>query len=288
METLKKILKRQEFWAIMLIMVAVLFYLKATLETKSVQEEDSLDNFVIESLDACEKGEWIEINPQFQAEAANEESAAVNEKMKTFSGRLVPKDALLENYTGNVLYYEPGAGKLKGLETREMNLKTFAPDQDSLNEANIVAVQCRGAVSDPKQVADRRTLMKYVSNNLDEIIPLALKDDNWEAVAFHFVDDSNFYLEITTQIPAGTDLETIETKDAALLLNAVPENNLNKAGEEEGVKYKVKVLAFLTVNPDEDAEDYYILKAGDDLYKENEIIGSYVYDYEKEEWSLGE
>lgn len=250
--------------------IAVGFYAYNKYQEKLLIQEDVVDAFMENVPSQCENGEWIEF-PDL-------------EESKT-----------LEKFVGNArLKYDDKKDKFSNADnsqefvTDEKYSLSFFMDRDARiegwkipdsNNIYVKKIKCVGEEANRDVQAQRRNIMKYISENINNIALEKSREGEWQVQSFYFYNNNDLYVEYEAVSPQEEDMadEEEDIPFAArlwLVRIANPERNVPA----------IETLAY--IQEDENDPDKNVIKIGEDIYKDVQNLTIYEYDEDKAQWVL--
>ena len=240
------------------LLVAVILYGLFILINERSDEVSESDILEADFSKNCEAGNWInfsentnKLNEIYEGKLISDEEENVisEDKSRIF--------AVSEEYSLDYFI-----GKKVGIEGNK-------EDNDKIK---VQRIRCVGEETKPENVKFRRSLMKYVDDNMNSIAIEKPQKGEWMAEEFYFVNNENFYVYYSSYEEDDEDYE----ENRLLLLRS----------QKKDSPYDLKQLAYIIPSSEEDEEAE--VKFGEDIYEDQKDIIIYEYDYDEEEWLLAE
>jgi len=262
--------KRHLFVFLGVAIIAVGFYAYNKYQEKLLIQEDAIDAFMENIPFQCENGDWIEF-PDL-------------EDSKT-----------LDKFVGNArLKYDDKKDEFSNADdsqkfvTDEKYSLSFFMDRDARiegwkipnsNNIYVKKIKCVGEEANKDIQSQRRKLMNYISENINNIALEKSQYGEWQVQSFYFYNNNDLYVEY--------EMANSEEEDAADEAEELPFEArlwLVRIANPDRDVPAIETLAY--IQEDEDDPNKNVLKIGEDIYKDVQNLTIYEYDEDRAQWIL--
>lgn len=221
---------------------------------KKAWKEDSLkrEKVILGFPALCEAGKWVEISEKKGEEQEFEGETILKKTGGNFSDE--EGKTVFDSADDHFLDYFENKKVLIG-GTWKNDKKVF-----------IEKIKCVGAEADKELQPNRQKTMRYIASDINSLSSIRNESGAWKVTAFHFVNESDFYVEY-----AG---DPQKNKDETMLW-------LVRASKTERAKPVLEGLAYIK-NTGENRE----LIKGEDIHRDAKNLLIYKYDEILKKWIL--
>jgi len=221
---------------------------KKTWDTKKAAEAKIVQAFPA----LCEAGKWSVIS---KVRPAGEEFAASVVLQKQGSG--------FSDTEGSIIFTAPEKDRLAYFENREIEVEGVRQGE---KEVAVLRVRCAGPETEKETQAVRQKLMHYISSNIDSLSSVRNPNGAWKVLAFHFVNETDFYVEFAA--------EPRENKEETMFW-------LVRASKLERAKPVLEGLAYVRKTGEEKT-----LIKGEDIHGDAQVFSNYKYNDKQKKWII--